>query len=263
MKKFMALICMIACIFGLTACGSEETLTEYEQYKVDNAKQVAADYFVPILAQYMDDVRVHDLDEYTAEEVEYMLESQLGLKVDGYAFATAIGSFYSAKASMGAVSDVGEISAEIDGDQIIVEVEIIGEKKNGTAEIILSNDMFWKLESAALNPESGMGELMGKAALNTLIGMGTVFAVLILISFIISCFKIISKVQDSAAKKKAAKESGAAGVENAVAQIEEQEAAVEETDDLELVAVIAAAVAAYEGSGSAEGFRVRSIRRRA
>lgn len=262
MKKFMALICMIACIFGLTACGSEETLTEYEQYKIDNARQIAGDYIVPMLTQYMDDTRVHDLDEYTAEEIEYMLESQLGLQADGYAFTTAVGSFYSAKASMGAVSEIGEISARIDKDTIIVEVEVIGEKKNGTAEIILSNDMFWKMQSAALNPQSSMGELMGKAALNTLIGMGTVFAVLILISFIISCFKIISRMQDNAAKK-AAKERGAAGVENAVAQIQEQEAAAEETDDLELAAVIAAAVAAFEGSASTGGFVVRSIRKRA
>ena len=30
MKKFLALICMITCIFGLTACGSDEALNEYE-----------------------------------------------------------------------------------------------------------------------------------------------------------------------------------------------------------------------------------------
>ncbi len=265
MKKLMALICMIACIFGLTACGSGETLTEYEQYKVDNALQIAEEYMIPLLSQYMDDVRVNDLDEYTAEEIEYMLESQLGLYVDGNAFTKAIDSFYSAMSSMGAVTDIGESSATIDGSQIIVNMEIIGEKKNGTAEIILSNDMFWRLQSAALNPESGMGELMGKAALNTLIGMGTVFVVLILISGIISCFRFISKIQDNAARKQAAKDNTAAvtGVENAVAQIEEQEAAAEETDDLELVAVIAAAVAAYQGSASTDGFVVRSIRRRA
>ena len=33
------------------------------------------------------------------------------------------------------------------------------------------------------------------------------------------------------------------------------------SDDTELVAVIAAAVAAYEGSGSTDGFVVRSIRK--
>ena len=34
------------------------------------------------------------------------------------------------------------------------------------------------------------------------------------------------------------------------------------TDDAELVAVIAAAIAAYEGSGSASGYVVRSLKRR-
>lgn len=265
MKKFMALICMITCIFGLTACGGEETLTEFEQMKVENAQQMAEEMVVPLLAQYMDDVRVNDLDIYTAEEVEYMLAEQLGMQADGYAFKTAIGSFYSAMSSMGAITEIKGSSATVDGDQIIVEVEVAGEKKNATAEIIVSNDMFMRLQSAALNPQSTMGELMGRAGLNTLIGMGTVFAVLILISLIISCFKLISKFQDNAAKKKAAKESGAGtvGVENAVAQIAEQEEAAEETDDLELVAVIAAAVAACEGAASTDGFVVRSIRRRA
>ena len=48
-----------------------------------------------------------------------------------------------------------------------------------------------------------------------------------------------------------------------MAPVVEQEAVVEETDDLELVAVIAAAVAACQGAASTEGFVVRSIRRRA
>lgn len=262
MKKFMALICVIACLFGLTACGSEETLTDYEQIKIENAQYLAEEALVPMLAQYMDDERVNDLDVYTAEEIEHMLDQQLQIYVDGNAFASAIDSFYSAMSSMGAITEVTGSTAVIEGDQIIVEVEVTGEKKNATAEVIFSNDMFLRLESAALNPKSSMGELMGRAALNTLIGMGTVFAVLILISLIISAFRIIPRIQKNMAEKKAAKENNT-GVENAVAQIVEQETAVEETDDLELVAVIAAAVAACEGAVSTDGFVVRSIRRRA
>ena len=41
MKKFLTLLCMITCIFGLTACGSGEQLTEYEQQKVDYALMVS------------------------------------------------------------------------------------------------------------------------------------------------------------------------------------------------------------------------------
>ena len=43
-----------------------------------------------------------------------------------------------------------------------------------------------------------------------------------------------------------------------VTQIAKKE---ELSDDTELVAVIAAAIAAYEGSGSTDGFVVRSIRK--
>ena len=48
-------------------------------------------------------------------------------------------------------------------------------------------------------------------------------------------------------------------VNNTIAQIIEKE---ESADDTELVAVIAAAIAAYEGSQSTDGFVVRSIRKR-
>nr|WP_296485881.1 OadG family protein [uncultured Acetatifactor sp.] len=261
MKKFLTLLCMITCIFGLSACGSGEVLTEYEQYKVSNAQQLADEMVLYLLSQYMDDEAASAFDEYTAEEIEYLLSNQYNISVDGNAFVSAINSFHSAKDTIGAITETGGSSATIKGDQIIVEVEVTGEKKSATAEVIFSNDMFMKLESAALNPKSTVGELMGKAGLNTLIGMGTVFAVLILISVIISCFKLISKVQERKDRKKEpAKE--ATGVDNAVTQIAVQEEAVEETDDLELVAVIAAAIAASQGAASTDGLVVRSVRRR-
>ena len=99
---------------------------------------------------------------------------------------------------------------------------------------------------------------MTNAALNTLIGMGTVFAVLILISAIIGAFGFIPKIQAMFAKKEEPK----AVVEKAPVQAPVVEEVVEETDDLELVAVIAAAIAASEGAVSTDGFVVRSIRRR-
>lgn len=261
MKKFLILLCMIPCIFGLSACGSETVLTEYEQYKVSNAQQLADEMVLYLFSQYMDDEAASVFDEYTPEEIEYLLNNQYNISVDGNAFAAAISSFHTAKDTVGAIMETGGSSVSIKGNQIIVEVEVTGEKKNATAEVIFSNDMFMKLESAALNPKSTVGELMGKAALNTLIGMGTVFAVLILISVIISCFKLISKVQDSKARK-AAPAKEVPGVDNAVSQIAEQEAIAEETDDLELVAVIAAAIAASQGAASTDGLVVRSVRRR-
>lgn len=262
MKKCIAILCMITCLFGLTACGSEAGLSEYEQHKVGNAQQLADEMVLYLFSQYMDDAAASSFDDYTAEEIEYILNNQYSIYVDGNAFIKAIDSFHSAGESMGAITGTNGSTAEIDGSEIIVEVEVTGEKKNATAEIIFSNDMFMTLQSAALNPSATVGELMGNAALNTLIGMGTVFAVLILISLIISAFGVIPKIQANMAKKKAA-QTEVSGVDNAVTQIVEQETIEEEeTDDCELVAVIAAAIAASEGAVTTDGFVVRSIRRR-
>ena len=103
---------------------------------------------------------------------------------------------------------------------------------------------------------------MTKAGLNTLLGMGSVFCVLILIMFIIYLFGIIPKIQKKSAEKKAKKQavSTETSVEKTIANIVEKEEG-ELVDDTELVAVISAAIAAYEGNSSTDGFVVRSIRK--
>ena len=97
---------------------------------------------------------------------------------------------------------------------------------------------------------------IGKALLNTVMGMGTVFVVLFFISWLIGMFKYLNRPA-----KKVETPVAAEPVNNVVTQIEERE---ELSDDSALVAVITAAIAAYEGSTGAvsnSGFRVRSIKR--
>lgn len=96
---------------------------------------------------------------------------------------------------------------------------------------------------------------MADAAGNTLMGMGTVFLVLIFISLLISCFKFIPQIMDKLSKKSSVVEKP-----EVVEEISETVTANEE-DDSELIAVIAAAIAASEQT-STDSFVVRSIRRR-
>ena len=96
---------------------------------------------------------------------------------------------------------------------------------------------------------------MADAAGNTLMGMGTVFVVLIFISLLISCFKFIPQIMDKLSKKSSVEEKP-----EVVEEISETVTANEE-DDSELIAVIAAAIAASEQT-STDSFVVRSIRRR-
>ena len=92
--------------------------------------------------------------------------------------------------------------------------------------------------------------------MNTILGMGTVFIVLIFISLVIYCFNFIpgnqapKQEEKPAPKPKAPKKPAA------------RPAAAKEdlVDDKELVAAITAAICAYTGTSS-DGFVVRSIRR--
>lgn len=107
-----------------------------------------------------------------------------------------------------------------------------------------------------------LGEILVKALMNTLLGMGTVFVVLIFIAFLISLLPKLTAAIESIGRKKEPEASVSAP---APAFIPAASAAVEEpeeelVDDLELVAVITAAIAASEGVPT-DGFIVRSIRK--
>ncbi len=115
---------------------------------------------------------------------------------------------------------------------------------------------------------------MSEALNNTGIGMGTVFVVLILISFIIYLFKFIPKLMNREKKAetvtKPAVPAAPAAKAEAPAVKETEAPAVKETeapDDRQLIAVIAAAAAAQmtEETGTpvaADGLVIRSIKKR-
>ena len=99
-------------------------------------------------------------------------------------------------------------------------------------------------------------KILEKAGLNTVLGMGTVFVVLIFLAFLISLIKYIPPFVEKFTKKSPQPVQTATPV---VAETAEED--TEYVDDLELVAVITAAIAAQTGT-STDGFVVRSIRRR-
>ena len=249
---------MIALVLGLAGCSEKnDTLTQYEQKKLDTAQQIAVNQYVPYLASVIGTQEALDIAEYTPEEIEYSMSQQKRMNMDGYGLKSAIISFESGLKAIGKIYAFGETSATIDGKDIIVKVAIDGELKDAEAEIIISNDSFYIMRSAALNPIDTFEESMAKAGMNTLIGMGSVFAVLILISLIISCLGLLSGNGKKAKPAPAAKPAAPAPV--AAPVVAPQPNLV---SDLELVAVIAAAIAASEGATSTDGFVVRSIRRR-
>lgn len=114
-----------------------------------------------------------------------------------------------------------------------------------------------KITSVSFVPEYTRAENMEKAALNTLMGMGTVFCVLIFISLLISCFKFIYKYET---KLNTASAGRTAVVPSPVISQPSEKEEQDLSEDLELVAVITAAIAASTES-SPGNLVVRSIRR--
>ena len=71
----------------------------------------------------------------------------------------------------------------------------------------------------SVDVQYGMGKTLQRAGLNTLMGIGTVFVMLIMISLIISLFNFIPKIQAAFSKKDKEEEAKNAGIDKAVTQI--------------------------------------------
>ena len=108
------------------------------------------------------------------------------------------------------------------------------------------------------------------ALINTVVGIVVVFVALIFISLVISLFKQVSVFEAGLAERKAKKtqtQNASALAAEAAERTMQQIAEIEEEDlssDLELVAVITAAIYAYEqsqGNMVTDGLYVRSIRK--
>lgn len=188
---------------------------------------------------------------FSDEEIETYLDQD-----DDFTTA-ALTSWKNAKDELGAYVEVGEQTVTTDGNNVIINSEVTYENKTADVELI-ANTKTNAYESMAFNINYTMGEKMEQAGLNTLMGIGIVFLMLIFLSFLISQFKHIGKLADKLEGKSAAPAAPAPALAPAVVEEEPEE---ELADDGELVAVIAAAIAAYEGSTSTDGFVVRSIKR--
>ena len=233
MKKIWAILAMITCMFCLAACGEDE---------VENG---------PISREQAQQIGTTIVDQMNTIVVQDAIQQSVG---DDAVLVNGFEGWKSALKDIGTYNGVSDASVSFKEGEVIISVEVLGSSHNAEVEIIL-DDKLSSYIGITTNVHYSTGEILAKAGMNTLIGMGTVFVVLILISLIISLFGLIPKLT---AKKKEPENVQPEKKSDVVAQISEKE---ELNDDLELVAVISAAIAAYEGSGSTDGFVVRSIRK--
>ena len=250
-KKCKGLFAVFACIFILAACGS--SAPEKAQEEISGEIQIALYSLTESTAQQLDEVvRAGMAEEQKANEIIY----------------NGLQSWESAKAEMGEV----DFSSDENGDgtaDCFTEKSIAVDQEGGyvvtigvdgslrSADLVVAyNRELTEYVSIATNINYSFQELMQQAGMNTLLGMGTTFAVLILLSLIIAMFgSILTSTADRKMKEQEEKErkemeqiaaSNASASQKTLApQPEAQDTKTAAQEDTELMAVIAAAVAAY------------------
>lgn len=238
-KKISLMLCLIMMVLGLSACGIDKETFDFYGLKYTDCETIMSQ-------------NVEALSIMTAEEVTYYEANA------DEVYAKLFSGWANFAPELGAYQGMGEFTLDKAQDTLTLEQVVIFENRELCITFVLEyNYETEQVEIVDTNADLvyTMGEKMTKAGLNTLMGMGTVFVVLILISMIIYCFRFISVIQD----KLAGKGKDESSAEAVVAETTASEAVL--TDDLELVAVISAAIAASEGT-STDSFVVRSIHRR-
>ena len=244
-RKISLLLCVLVMTLSFVGC-SEEKVSKTTKETLEQSAEV----FISSFSQMADE----DLESFkTVSEfqLDYIMMSNY-LPVSGEDFLTIINSWQAAEAECGEYVGHGDYEVVVKNDGYEVSTEAEYKSRNATILFVFDENM--NVESMDVSAKFSMGEILTKAGLNTLLGMGTVFAVLIFLAFLISLMKYIPVVMELFSKKQK-------NVASAFVDDDEEDEYVEEEDDLELVAVITAAIAAQEGANT-DDFVVRSIRRR-
>lgn len=231
------MICVLALTLTMSVCAfAADTVTEDEAANYKSA----AETLISQIAGFSDE----EIENYLAQD-------------DAFTTAT-MESWKSVKDELGAYSSIVSQDVEKDGD--VVTISTVAQFEKAKADVVLMLDLGQQMyTSMTYSVQYSLAANMQRAGMNTLMGIGIVFLMLVFLSFVIGLFKYIEKFQN-VGKKKAAEEAPKAEEAPAPA-IAQSEAADEDfADDLELVAVISAAIAAYENT-SGDSFVVRSIKK--
>lgn len=231
-KRLLAVVIAVLCMASLAACGSSVDVAA-----VDETTQSYMEQQMDSLLSTLGGMSADELKQYE--------------QVDDTFTVAAVTNFEGVMDELGAYKGLNSTEVEVDDKEYTVTS--IAQFEQRTAIVTLT----LKMESQSFTPESitfeaeySLGESLERAGLNTVMGVGIVFIILIFLSCLISLFKYVGKLSGEG-KKEEKKAAAPAPVAVPV---------VEETDDLELVAVIAAAIAAAENT-STDSFVVRSIKK--
>lgn len=246
-KRISLLIGALALTLSFTGCGSKKEL-EYDEAQLTYVTQ-----FIIANFEVMDGEQFENYRQASEYQINKVM-SEANAPIEPEVLISMMDAWEAAEKECGEYVEHGEYQFESSDSGVVVSTEAVYEEREATLEFKFDENL--DIESLDIAADYTTGEILKKAGMNTILGMGTVFLVLIFLAFVISLLKYIPVLQEKFTKKKVKPEE-------VVKELPKVESPVEEelSDDEELAAVITAAIAAADESVS-DGFVVRSIRRR-
>lgn len=230
MKKLIAAVLSCICVFAMvfTVSAAEAIDEEVRNMLSQNSESI-----------------IQSLTSLEADKLEEMINGKSAFE------ASAATAWESAKEDVGRLKTINKTDLTKEEGKEVYTTSSDVTFENYDAVIEITYDMeAGALTTFKMDVDYPIGKLMADAAGNTVLGIGTVFIMLVFLTGVISLFGVFSKM---GRKKEVPASAPVAPVVSAP---------VEEalTDDTELVAVIAAAIAASENT-STDSFVVRSIKK--
>ena len=177
---------------------------------------------------------------YALSDAEIQSQIQSAYKTKDEITYNGLTNYLNDKDRLGAFVSVDDAVASKTEDGYSIEINSTFEKR--TLKLTLGlNELTGKTTEMTFEPHYSLAEQMEDAGANLLVGMGTVFVVLIFIAWVISLFKYISVFEKKMKGQKAPAEAPKAAAPAPAAK----------QDDV-MQAVIAAAIAAYEADTASE-----------
>jgi len=253
-KLTVALLALCMMAFCFSGCGIEKTSTQLEVEAIERIREA----------------NIATIADYTEREFAAILSQ---VSYDEYAAYKAQGSVLISRTFDNDFGDRWKSFTDAHGKCVEAYVdETMRDKYEYTSRIIMTGEDGAQMAMTITYDESAtpikttiadysddstqtMGQRLAVAGGNTIIGLATVFAILVLLSLIIYSFKFVNKMATPPSKK-------TEEVPAPVQTVSKPAPVALENPEMDpaLVAVIAAAIAAAEEK-PVEGFVVRSIRR--
>ena len=178
-KKIFLIVSLCMLVFGLSACGEDPKKVDYNGVSYDELKS-NSEYLASTIVALKDD----EIDNFVNQEMDSIT-------------LNLVKKWKELKGDVGDYVELGEFSVDKSG-KTLTTTHIMDFTERDLTLTCVYNYLDMQVSDITLDENYSLGEKMQNAAMNTLMGLGTVFGILILISIIIWSFKFINAAQERA-----------------------------------------------------------------